>query len=168
MSLLYKSSTKVKYALQYLVMHIPVVSSIIKYNQLVTFTSTFSALIKHDVFITDSMEILSRVTENEIYKQIINDAITNLSKGNGVSVAFKGHWAFPETAYEMLVTGEKTGKLGEMMEHVSQFYQEEQTNIVTRLKSLIEPIMIVVLAVLVGVILLAVVVPMFDIYSQII
>ena len=68
----------------------------------------------------------------------------------------------------MLVTGEKTGKLGEMMEHVSQFYQEEQTNIITRLKSLIEPAMIVTLALLVGVILLAVVVPMFDIYSQVI
>lgn len=166
--MLYKSSKQVKYGMQYLMMHIPVVKEIIKYNQIVTFTSTFSALIKHDVFITDSMEILSKVTENEIYKQIINSAISNLSKGNGVSVAFKGHWAFPETAYEMLVTGEKTGKLGEMMEHVSEFYQEEQTNIVTRLKSLIEPVMIIMLAVLVGVILLAVVVPMFDIYSQII
>ena len=168
MTTLYKSSRQVKYAVQYVVMHIPVVSEIIKYNQLVTFTSTFSALIKHDVFITDSMEILSKVTENEVYKDIISNAIANLSKGNGVSVAFKGQWAFPETAYEMLVTGEKTGKLGEMMEHVSEFYQEEQTNIVTRLKSLIEPVMIIMLAFLVGVILLAVVVPMFDIYSQII
>ena len=167
-TLFYKSSRKFKYAVQYLVMHIPVVKDIIKDNQLVTFTSTFSALIRHDVYITNSMEILSKITENEIYKDIISDAITNLSKGNGVSVAFKGHWAFPETAYEMLVTGEKTGKLGEMMEHVSEYYQEEQTNIVTRLKSLIEPIMIVMLAFLVGIILLAVVVPMFDIYSTII
>lgn len=168
LSLLYKSSTQVKYGMQYIVMHIPVVSDIVKYNQLVTFTSTFSTLIKHDVFITDSMEILGKITENEIYKKIINDAITNLSKGNGVSVAFKGNWAFPATAYEMLVTGEKTGKLGEMMEHVSEYYQEEQTNIITRLKSLIEPVMIIALAALVGVILLAVVVPMFDIYSTII
>ena len=166
--LAYKSSVRVKYNMQYLVMHIPVVSEIIKYNQLVTFTSTFSTLIKHDVFITDSMEILSKITENEIYKKLINEAIINLSKGNGISVAFKGNWAFPATAYEMLVTGEKTGKLGEMMEHVSEYYQEEQTNIVTRLKSLIEPLMIIALAVLVGIILLAVVVPMFDIYSTII
>jgi type IV pilus assembly protein PilC len=114
------------------------------------------------------MDILSRITENEIYKKIINDSIKNLSKGNGVSVAFKGHWAFPATAYEMLVTGEKTGRLGEMMEHVAAYYQEEQTNLVTRMKSLIEPIMIVLLAVIAGVILLAVVVPMFDIYSTII
>lgn len=166
--IIYKSSKSFKYAMQYFTMHIPVVKEIIKYNQLVTFTSTFSTLIRHDVFITDSMEILSRITENEIYKKIINDAIANLSKGNGISVAFKGNWAFPETAYEMLLTGEKTGKLGEMMEHVSQYYQEEQTNIITRLKSLIEPFMIIMLAGLVGVILLAVVVPMFNIYSTII
>lgn len=166
--LLYKSSKKFKYFMQSFVMHIPVVKDIVKYNQIVTFTGTFSTLIKHDVFITDSMDILSKITENEVYKKIINDAIINLSKGNGVSVAFKGHWAFPETAYEMLVTGEKTGKLGEMMDHVATYYQEEQTNIVARLKSLIEPIMIVLLAVIVGVILLAVVVPMFDIYSTII
>ena len=167
-ALLLQKSPKFKYIIQYVLMHIPVVKSIIEYNQIVTFTSTFAALIKHDVFITDSMEILSKITENEVYKEIIDKAIDNLSKGNGVSVAFKGHWAFPETAYEMLYTGEKTGKLGEMMEHVSQFYQEEQTNIITRLKSLIEPVMIVTLALLVGVILLAVVVPMFDIYSQVI
>jgi len=164
----YKALTSVKYIMQSFVMHIPVISDIIKYNQLVTFTSTFSTLIKHDVFITDSMEILNKITENEIYKKIINGAITNLSKGNGISIAFKNHWAFPSTAYEMLVTGEKTGKLGEMLEHVSIYYQEEQTNIVTRLKSLIEPLMIILLAVLVGIILLAVVVPMFDIYSKII
>lgn len=168
LSLLYKSSKSAKYGMQSFVMHIPVISDLIKYNQLVTFTSTFSTLIKHDVFITDSMDILSRITENEIYKKIIDDAIQNLSKGNGVSVAFKGHWAFPATAYEMLVTGEKTGKLGEMMEHVATYYQEEQTNLIARLKSLVEPIMIVLLAVLVGIILLAVVVPMFDIYSTII
>ena len=167
-TLIYKSSTGFKYATQSFLMHIPVVKDIIKYNQLVTFTSTFSTLIKHDVFITDSMDILSKITENEVYKKIINNAIENLSKGNGVSVAFKGHWAFPETAYEMLLTGEKTGKLGEMMEHVSTYYQEEQTNIIARLKSLIEPVMIVLLAVIVGVILLAVVVPMFDIYSKMI
>ena len=168
MRLLYKTSRTAKYNMQFFVMHIPVVSDIIKYNQLVTFTGTFATLIKHDVFITDSMDILSRITENEIYKKIIEDAITNLSKGNGVSVAFKGHWAFPATAYEMLVTGERTGKLGEMMQHVTQYYQEEQTSIITRLKSLIEPLMIILLAVLVGIILLAVVVPMFDIYSKII
>ncbi len=166
--LLYKKVRGFRYYVQYITMHIPVVREIIKYNQLITFTSTFATLIKHDVFITDSMAILSKITDNLIYKEIIDSAISNLSKGNGVSVAFKGHWAFPDTAYEMLVTGEKTGKLGDMMYHVAEFYQEEQTNIIARMKSLIEPVMIILLAALVGVILLSVVVPMFDIYSKII
>lgn len=166
--LLYKYLRQFRYYVQATLMHIPVVKNIIIYNQLITFTSTFSALIKHDVLITDSMEILSKITENEVYKKIINSAIDNLSKGNGVSVAFKGKWAFPETAYEMLLTGEKTGRLGEMMIHVSEYYQEEQSNIISRLKSLIEPVMIVLLAVIVGIILMSVVVPMFDIYSTII
>ena len=164
---LYKSSKSAKRAMQTFLMHIPVLKDMIKYNQLVTFTGTFATLIKHDVFITDSMDILSKITENEIYKNIIKDSITNLSKGNGVSVAFKGHWAFPETAYEMLVTGEKTGRLGEMMQHVTEYYQEEQTSLIARLKSLIEPLMIIMLAVIVGIVLLAVIVPMFDIYSKI-
>ena len=164
---LYKSSKSAKYGMQYFLMHIPVLSDMIKYNQLITFTGTFATLIKHDVFITDSMEILGKITENEIYKKIIESAISNLSKGNGVSVAFKGHWAFPETAYEMLVTGETTGQLGTMMEKVADHFQNLHKGVIDQMKSLVEPIMIVLLAVMVGVILLAVVVPMFDIYNKI-
>ena len=167
-ALLYKSSQQFRYYVQVFVMHIPVVKNIIIYNQLITFTSTFAALISHDVLITDSMDILSKITDNEVYKRLIYEAINNLSKGNGISVAFKNKWAFPETAYQMLVTGEKTGKLSEMMLHVSEYYQEEQTTIITRLKSLIEPVMIIILAVIVGIILLSVVVPMFDIYNKVI
>ena len=153
--------------MQFISMHIPVLKDIIIYNQLVTFTGTFATLIKHDVFITDSMDILSKITDNEIYKEIIDNSIQNLSKGNGVSIAFKGNWAFPETAYEMLVTGERTGKLGEMLQHVTEYYQEEQTSLIARLKSLIEPLMIILLALIVGVVLLAVIVPMFDIYNKV-
>ena len=168
MVILYKNVYSVKYGLQWFVLHIPVVSDIVKYNQIVMFTSTFATLIKHDVFITDSMDILGKISNNEIYREIIDKAINNLSNGVGLSKAFEGHWAFPDIAYEMLVTGEKTGRLGPMMEQVANYYQEEQTNIVTRLKSLIEPIMIILLAVIVGVVLLSVVYPMFDIYKNII
>lgn len=166
--LLFKAMNAVKYGSQWFLMHIPVVKDLIIYNQLVTFTGTFATLIKHDVFITDSMDILRKITDNEIYKKIIEDAITNLSKGNGVSIAFKGHWAFPDTAYEMLVTGEKTGKLGEMLEHVAAYFQEEQTNMIARMKSLVEPLMIILLAVIVGIVLLAVVLPMFGMYGEMI
>ena len=164
----YKNLKGFRYTVQYLGMHIPVVKNIITYNEIIMFTSTFSTLLKHDVFITDSMEILGKISNNEIYKGLIKKAIENLSVGDGLSKAFKNNWAFPDIAYEMLLTGERTGKLGAMMENVANYYQEEQTNTTTRLKSLVEPIMIILLAVIVGIILLSVVLPMFDIYSKMI
>ena len=113
------------------------------------------------------MEVLSKITSNEVYKMLIFDAVANLARGESISVAFKDHWAFPTIAYEMLVTGERTGQLGVMMEKVADYYQDQQTALVTSIKSLIEPIVICLLAVAVGVILLSVVIPMFSLYEGI-
>ena len=67
----------------------------------------------------------------------------------------------------MLVTGESNGQLGLMMEKVSEHYQALHKSAVAQLKSMIEPIMIIVLAGIVGVLLLSIITPMFDIYNQI-
>lgn len=164
---MYKNVRQVRYAFQWVVMHIPVIKDVLIYNEVIMFTKTFSSLIRHDVFITDSIEMLGRVTNNEIYKGIIKEAVTNLSTGAGLSRAFENKWAFPRIAYEMLVTGEKTGRLGMMMENVASYYEDEQKNLVQRLKSLIEPVMIILLAVIVGIILMAIFIPMFSMYSDI-
>ena len=166
--ILYKNVTTFRYWTQWTLMHIPVVKNIVIYKEVIMFTKTFASLINYDVFITDSMEILGKVTSNEIYKNLIRDAVINLSNGNGVSPAFKDNWAFPPIAYEMLLTGERTGRLGAMMAKVSEYYNAEQKNLITQLKSLIEPVMIIFLAVIVGIVLLAVVVPMFSMYEQIV
>lgn len=165
--ILYKHVTGFRAMVQWTMMHVPVVKDVIIYKEIIMFTKTFASLINYDVFITDSMEILGKITTNEVYKGLIRDAVMNLSNGNGVSLAFKDHWAFPPIAYEMLLTGEKTGRLGNMMEKVSNYYNTEQKNLVTQLKSLIEPIMIIFLAVVVGIVLLAVIVPMFNMYEEI-
>ncbi len=165
--MLYKHVKKFRYYVQWIAMHIPVIRDVLIDNEIVMFTKTFSSLIKHDVFITDSIEMLGKITNNEIFKDIIKEAVTNLSTGAGLSLAFENKWAFPRIAYEMLVTGEKTGRLGSMMENVANYYEEEQKNLVQRLKSLIEPVMIIILAFIIGVILLAVFIPMFSIYSDV-
>ncbi len=164
---LYKNVTGFRKNIQTFAMHIPVVKKVIIYNEVANFTKTFASLLNHNVFITDSMEILQKVTSNEVYKKIIDDTLRNLSKGAKISEAFKGQWAFPVVAYEMLVTGENTGQLGLMMEKVAQHYQMLHKNVVDQLKSLIEPLMICLLAVVVGTIVLSIVVPMFSIYGQI-
>ena len=113
------------------------------------------------------MAVLSKVSNNEIYKELIADTLDNLSKGGQISESFKGHWAFPVVAYEMLVTGESTGKLGEMMEKVADHYDNLHKNAITTVKSLIEPVTIIFLAFAVGFILLSIVIPMFDIYGAV-
>lgn len=164
---LYTRIKSFRRVVQTIIMKLPAFGNMIIYKEVYNFTKTFASLINHGVFITDSMEILSKITTNEIYKHIISKTMTNLAKGNTISESFKGEWAFPEIAYQMLVTGESTGQLGLMMEKVSEHYQALHKSAVAQLKSMIEPIMIIILAGIVGVLLLSIITPMFDIYNQI-
>ena len=164
---LYKNVKIFRTVCQWVAMHIPVIGQTIIYNEVTMFTKTFSSLLSHNVFITDSMEVLNKITNNEVYKMLILDTITNLAKGEKISKAFEGHWAFPMPAYEMLVTGEKTGELAEMMGKVSEYYQDLHKESVARIKSFIEPILTVFLTAVVGTIILAVIIPMFSMYGSI-
>ena len=165
--LIYKKIKAARYYMQYFAMHLPVFGKIIIYNELTIFTKTFSSLLRNNVFITESMEILSKITNNEIYKQIMFNTINNIAVGEKISTSFKDNWAIPDVAYYMIVTGESTGELAEMMGKVSIYYQEEHKNIINTLKSLIEPAMIIILAVIVGGVIIAIIIPMFSLYSQI-
>ena len=148
-------------------MKMPIIKNLIIYNELTIFTKTFASLLKNNVFITDSMDLLVKITNNEIYKDIMFKTIENISKGDSISESFKNHWAIPEVAYHMIVTGESTGELASMMQKVSEYYQEQHRNLVTNLKNFIEPVMICTLAVVVGLIIIAVMGPMFGLYDSI-
>jgi type IV pilus assembly protein PilC len=113
------------------------------------------------------MDILMKLTNNEIYKEILSRTLIGLSKGAKLSETFRGEWAFPIVAYEMIVTGESTGQLALMMQKVAEHYATLQHNSVTALKSLMEPAVLIILAVCVGFLLCAIMLPMFDLYGQI-
>ena len=164
---LYKNIKAFKYFMQTLMMKLPIFGKIIIYKEMMIFTKTFSSLLKNNVFITESMDILGKVTSNEIYREIMIRTINYISRGEKISASFKNHWAIPEVAYYMMVTGESTGELAEMMSKVSEYYGEQHKMIIDSMKSLIEPILIISLAVIVGGILIAVIVPMFSLYSEI-
>ena len=164
---LHKKVKLVRTMNQWILMHIPVLKNVIIYNEVTMFSKTFASLLAHNVYITDSMDILNRVTNNEFFKMMILDTVANLARGEKISTAFKDQWAFPIPAYEMIVTGEKTGQLAEMMERVSTYYQGLHKSIVSRMKALVEPILIVFLTFAVGIILLAIIVPMFNMYQQV-
>ena len=164
---LYKNVKALKYSMQKLAMHLPIFGNIIIYNEMTIFTKTFASLLKNNVFITDTIEILTKITNNEIYKEIMYNTINNIAVGEKISTSFKDNWAIPDVAYYMIVTGESTGELAEMMGKVSTYYQGEHRNVINALKSVIEPIMIVFLAVVVGGVVLSVIIPMFSLYGQI-
>lgn len=164
---LYDNVKAIRTMMQTFAMKLPVFGNIIIYNEVTMFTKTFASLLKHNVFITDSMEILNKITNNEVYKNMILDTISNLAKGEKISVAFNNQWAFPIPAYEMIVTGERTGQLPEMMSKVSSYYQEQHRNAVTRVKAFIEPALIIFLTIGVGFIILSIVIPMFNMYNEI-
>ena len=165
--LLYQNIKSFRKAVQILLMKTPVIGKIIIYSEVSMFTRTFSQLLNHSVHITDSMAILSKISNNEIYKEIIMNTLETLSKGGKISESFRGQWAFPVVAYEMLVTGESTGQLGDMMEKVADHYSDLHKNAITTIKSLIEPVTIIFLAFAVGFILLSIIIPMFDIYGAV-
>lgn len=161
--ILYKRVKAFRTLLQYIYMHIPVLGKLVIYNEMNMFAKTFAVLNKNNVLLTDSMDILSKITNNEFYKMIMYDTISNLLRGEKVSESFKDNWAVPSLAYYMIATGESTGELGQMLEKVSEYYQREQRALAGTLKTLIEPVLMVILAVIVGGIMIAILVPMYQV-----
>lgn len=164
---LYDKAKGFKTVIQYFNMHLPVIGKIIIYNEMTRFSKTFAALNKNNVLLTESIDILSKITNNEIYKMIMFDTISNLLRGDKMSKSFKNNWAIPELAYYMISTGESTGELSEMLEKVANYYQAQQKNITNQLKTFVEPIMIAFLAIVVGGIILAIIIPIFELYQNI-
>lgn len=163
----YKKIKSFRKSLQIFAMKLPIFGKIIIYKEMNVFAKTFASLLKNNVFITDSMNLLSEITKNEVYKEIMFKTINNIAKGEKISESFKNQWAVPEVAYFMIVTGESTGELAAMMDKVAEYYQTEHKTIINNMKNFIEPTMIIFLAVVVGGIVLAVILPMFSLYNQI-
>jgi type IV pilus assembly protein PilC len=163
---LYKKVKSVRYYMQKFAMKLPVFGNMIIYKEITIFTRTFANLLKNNVFITESMDILVKITNNEIYKDIMINTVNYIGRGDKISEAFKNNWAVPEVAYYMMVTGESTGQLAEMMEKVANYYDTQHKTMVEAMKSLIEPVLILFLAVVVGGIVVAIIMPMFGLYSE--
>lgn len=161
--ILYQKVKAFRMVNQYIFMHLPVIGNLTIYNEINLFAKTFAVLNKNNILLTDSIDILSKITSNEFYKMIMYDTISNLLRGEKMSLSFKDNWAVPVLAYYMISTGEQTGELSNMLEKVSEHYQREQRALANTLKTLIEPILMVILAVVVGTIMVAVLVPMYSI-----
>jgi len=163
---LFRNVRSFRLLMQTIYLKIPVVKDLIMYKEISMFSRTFASLINHGVYINESMDVLLKVSENEVYRNIIKKTVNNLNAGGKISESFRDNPVIPVVAYEMIVTGESTGNLGEMLEKVSDYYDNLNKNSANALKSLIEPALIIFLAAVVGVIILSVILPMFSMYND--
>ncbi|MFS0861732.1 type II secretion system F family protein [Fredinandcohnia sp. 179-A 10B2 NHS] len=164
---LVKARKESKYYWDYMILRSPIFGKLLQKAALARMTRTLSSLLTSSVPILQALAVVESIVENEVISRVVKDSRTSLEKGRSMTEPMKKHWVFPPLITQMIAIGENTGSLDEMLGKVATFYEDEVENATDQLKSLIEPLMIVFLAGIVGTIVTSIMVPMFDIFNQI-
>ncbi|WP_404453867.1 type II secretion system F family protein [Oceanobacillus kapialis] len=133
---------------------------------LVRMTQTLSTLVNSAVPILEAVEITEKVVGNRVIEGVLHESKETLSQGESITKPMKNHWVIPPLIIQMMQIGEKTGTLDQMLAKAASFYEEEVEQLSNRIKTLIEPLMIIILTVIVGGIISAVVIPMFSMFEN--
>ncbi|WP_206363821.1 type II secretion system F family protein [Gudongella oleilytica] len=126
------------------------------------FTRTLSTLMDSGIPLIKSMEVVSRVVNNKVIEGRLLDGIEQIRKGVPLSRSIKDVEVFPPMVDSMIKIGEESGSLDDILMKTADFYDEEVEVALTKLTSLLEPIMIVFMAIMIGFIVIAMYLPMFD------
>ena len=129
------------------------------------FCRIFGTLTRSGVPILQSLDIVRDTSGNQVIANAVEAAKQEIQQGGMISLAFQKEQVFPLLAIQMISIGEETGELDSMMMKVADFYEDEVEQAVKALTSLIEPIMMVLLAGMVAVILLSMYLPLFKLYD---
>lgn len=164
---LFKNNKKFEFAVYYSIMRLPVFGQLVQKSSIARVTRTLSSLFSSSVPILQALSIVEKVSGNPVIGKVLIEAKRSLEKGSTLTAPLQASWIFPPLVTQMTQIGEQTGSLDYMLEKVAVFYEEEVDRTVDTLKSLIEPLMILFLAVVVGGIVMAIMVPMFSLYEQI-
>ncbi|MCF6138106.1 type II secretion system F family protein [Pseudalkalibacillus berkeleyi] len=156
-----------KYYIDYAILKVPILGTILQKTLIIEFSRTLSSLFTSSVPILQSMKITRNIVNNNVFKKIINESIQSVEEGNSMTVPMRGDWPFPPLVLHMILIGEQTGNLDAMLTKITQFYESEVDHITDRLQALLEPVLILFLSLVVGVIVLSVVLPMFGLYENI-
>ncbi|QDH20817.1 type II secretion system F family protein [Saccharibacillus brassicae] len=154
------------YWIDYMKLKVPVFGKLNQKSSIAQFTRTFSSLYASAVPVLQSLTIVEDVAGNRVIGQVIRSAGDSLRQGRSLSGPLEKSWVFPPLVTQMIAIGEETGALGDMLAKVADFYEMDVDNTVDRLKSLLEPLLIVFLAAVVGTIMAAIMLPMFTLYSS--
>ncbi len=150
-----------------IVLRIPIFGGLIKKNAIARFTRTLGTLVNSGVSILDALEISARTAGNTVIERAILRARKSVGEGKSIAEPLKESKIFPPIVTQLISIGEKTGRLSEMLEKVSDFFEEEVDAATSALTSIIEPLMLVFIGGVVGGILLAMYLPIFNLASAI-
>ncbi|MYL44797.1 type II secretion system F family protein [Virgibacillus halodenitrificans] len=145
----------------------PFIGVLVHKGALVRMTQTLSTLVNSAVPILEAVGITEKVVGNRVIEEVLVKARDSLEVGESITEPMKKHWAFPALIIQMIQIGEKAGTLDHMLTKAAEFYEEEVEQLSNRIKTLIEPLMIIILTVIVGGIITAVVIPMFSLFENI-
>jgi len=144
----------------------PILGDLNEKSAVARFCRTFGTLTRSGVPILNSLEIVRDTSGNQVIANGIEAAKQEIQQGGMLSLALQREQVFPVLAIQMISIGEETGELDAMMMKVAEFYEDEVEQAVKALTSVLEPLMMVVLAGMVGVILLSMYLPMFKIFDK--
>ncbi len=150
-----------------ILLHMPVIGTLVRKSSVARFTRTLGTLLASGVSILEALEITAKTAGNLVIANAINKSVLAIAEGDTITAPLKETGVFPPMVTQMIAVGEKTGGLDEMLNKIADFYDEEVDEAVTALTSVIEPIIIVFMGVVIGGILIAMYLPMFDIIGKI-
>jgi len=144
----------------------PAIGAIYQKIFLSRIADNLSTMLRSGIQILRGLEITGSVVGDPIYERVLTETATDVKGGMPLSDAFRKHPEIPGIVVAMVKIGEETGNMGNILETMARFYRREVNNAVDTLVSLIEPLMIVVLAVGVGILLASVLLPIYNIASS--
>ena len=145
-----------------ILLKVPLFGNLIQQNIISKFGKTFGILISAGVSVMDSMELLIKVVDNRVYELALINAKNDIENGISISQSLRDTGVFPPIFIQLLSTGEETGEIDNLSLKASEFYSKQVTAIVDRLTSLIEPILIILVGGVVGVVIIVTYLPIFQ------
>jgi type IV pilus assembly protein PilC len=159
---------KGKFIFQSLLLHMPVISPIVKKINLARFSRNISSLLKTDIMIIKCFQITAKTLNNLHYRSALLEMSQKIKKGGKISEVINSYpKLFTPIVSQMVSIGEETGELDTILIELAEFYEEEVDQIMENLPAIIEPILILVLGLGVGSVAIAIIMPMYTITSSI-
>lgn len=148
-------------------LYVPYVGDLYRKLYLSRFADNMSTMVLSGIPMLKAIEVTSSIIDNEIYKEVLDEAVAKVKAGQALSAALSDRKEIPGMLTQMVKVGEETGELGNILKTMSKFYQREVINAVDTLVGLIEPVMIVALGLGVGILLASVLMPIYNISAAV-